>query len=55
MLIVDIKWMGLQGFPNKALLNNDFIWVKHTGKKKKKKTDSTYKSLHFLEVSWKGS
>lgn len=37
MLIVDIKWMGLQGFPNKAPLNNDFIWVKHTGKKKKKK------------------
>lgn len=50
VLIVDMDWMGLQSFPNKALLNNDSIWVKHTGKK----TDLTYKSLHFIEVSWKG-
>lgn len=33
VLIVDMDWMGLQSFPNKALLNNDSIWVKHTGKK----------------------
>lgn len=33
MLTLEMKWMGLQSFPNKARLNNDSIWVKHTGKK----------------------